>query len=612
MVVIDKIKSPTPFFTYKPKPTFNTEIERQRYWAKEKERWINGYSEDVNGMLYFYATQIKLKNRITGEIFRPTVRDADVLIFNELKKSMDEGLSPFIIKGRGVGLSSIGMNLPFYFFRTSPNSKCIATSRDKKTLATLFNDKTIVAYDELDSDLKFDLINKNQTSSESFLKVGMKYKVDDNEKYAQSEFLCRDSQDSDKAATGFSGAGAIFGFADEAPLMPRFSKFFNSARECFIDHSINRMAGLLLSGGTVEDTIPIEGLQRIQSVYEAGKVLNIKPVFVPATYGKHMVNGHSDHKRAKEEIEKRREELDRLDDKSDLKAYIKNNPLDIQDIFDLAQGNSRWEDYTKERINIRVKELKMQTKPTYPLLSYNIVELNGEMVANPAKNGYAKILELPKKDVKYVLGLDATQSSDETSSKGSTNSKFSIYVMKGIDPQSDLQFCPVAKMTERPKDFDTTFDRGIRLLKFYNQFGMAKMTGERNATGGVFASKLLKDPILKKCVMSNWNLTKKKGSVETDKPFFYRNDETIDWQFIVANTYFKKYVESCWILDLLHDCQKPDNANTDDLDAFLACLYGWGTGDLLGDRPPERLKRKIGVMTGRDENGREIWKYFEG
>lgn len=606
ITIIDKTAPPAPFFTRVPRPEiFKTELERQKYWAKEKERWINGYNSDIGGMLYFYATQIKLKDRLSGEIYYPTVRDADMLIFSQLEECRKEGESPFIFKGRGVGLSSIGMNLPFYFFRTMPNSTAIATSKDKKTLSTLFNEKTIIAFDELDPDIRFDLINKNQTLSESYLKVGSKFiNKEGNEKYAQSSFVCRDTQESDKAATNFSGGGAAFGFADEAPLMPRFSMFFNSARDVFMDHSKNRMGGLLLSGGTMEDTIKTQEIQRIANIYASAKTLRIRPIFLPATYGKHIVNGHSDHKRAEREILERREELDKLHDKSDLRAYIKNNPLTIEEILELGKGNSRFEDYTKERINVQVKFLsKTENNPV--IVKHNLTELNDKILAIPSDKGFASILEHPKPDVKYVLGLDATQSTEETSGK-SGNSKFSIYVMKGVDPNSDIQFAPIAKMCERPKDFDDIFDKGIRLLKYYNKFGLAKITGENNAAGGVFVSKLLKDPILKKTVLAKRDLTLK-GNVDTSKPFFYRNDDILDWQFIVANTYFKKYAEMVKFMSLLKDCQLPDVSNTDELDAFLACLYGWGTGDLLGEKKKEKPAKSVMVVVGY-ENGTAVWK----
>jgi len=55
MTVIDKIKDPAPIFTRTPHPEiFKTTLDQQKYWAKQKKYWIEGYNEDVNGMLNHY------------------------------------------------------------------------------------------------------------------------------------------------------------------------------------------------------------------------------------------------------------------------------------------------------------------------------------------------------------------------------------------------------------------------------------------------------------------------------------------------------------------------------------------------------------------------------
>jgi hypothetical protein len=377
MTIIDK-SNPTPFFVRKPIPeTFKTSLDKQKYWEKEKKIWVDGYSQDVNGMLYFYATQCMLKDRVTAQLYYPIVRDADVLIFKEIERSQKKGLSPFFIKGRGIGFSSIGMNLPPYFWKLYAGSTCVATSKDKKTLANLFTEKTIIAYDEMHEDIKPDLIRKNQTLAESYLKVGSNYKdINGKTKYAESTFLCRDTQDSEKAATNFSGAGAIYGFADEAPLMPRFFTFFQSAIEIFKDHSQNKIVGLLLGGGTVEDTIPADAIQRLWDIWRQAEAMHINPVFIPATYGKHVTNGHSNHKRAEEEILRRRDELDKLEDKTFVNAYIKNNPLVIEDIFNF-RGGGLFDDYTLQVVN---KQLEGIHNPPKPIGFYNIIEDKGQNV----------------------------------------------------------------------------------------------------------------------------------------------------------------------------------------------------------------------------------------
>jgi len=156
---------------------------------------------------------------------------------------------------------------------------------------------------------------------------------------------------------------------------------------------------------------------------------------------------------------------------------------------------------------------------------------------------------------------------------------------------------------ERPKDFDSTFDKAIRILKYYNKYGNAKICGELNATGGVLAEKITKSG-LNRCHIRRRDLNKK-GIVDTNKIWYYRVDATIDWQYLAGNTYFKKYVDYVHFIDILYDAQKPDNANTDLLDSFLGCLWGFGTGNLIEEKPKDKVKRAIMML--KYENGKPVW-----
>jgi hypothetical protein len=610
MTIVDKIKAPSPFFTRKPHPTiFKTTLDEQKYWANQKKTWVEGYNEDVNGMLYFYAQEVMLKDRVRGTLDYPIVRDADILMSKGAQASMDEGYALLVTKGRGVGLSSFFMNLPFYFSRVYPNSKCIATSKDKKTLAALFNEKTMIAYENLSPMLKPDLINKNQTANESYLKTGMLF-IDRHgeEKYAESEFVCRDTQESDKAATNFSGMGAIFGFADEAMLMPRLMQFLPSARECFFDHSINKMVGLLALGGTLEATISPEDIRRIADVYANAEALRIRPLFIPATYGKHMINGHSNHEKAREEILKRREELANLDDKSQLTAYVKNNPLDINDIFDFA-GGGLFDEYTVEKVNAQLRELpkvKQEMKP----VAHKINVSATTVVAEPVKESPILILEHPKEGVEYIIGGDTIMTSDLTSSaKG--NSKYAAVVTKGVDPQGEIQFCPVATYLERPKSIEHANIQLMNLAKYYNQYGKCKIMCELNA-GAENLLQILINEGLSKMIMLRKDLNKS-GWVDRSKPWFYRAEIILRWQIEAANIYFKKYSHMVFFKELLIDATKGANDNTDVLDAFMAALYGWGSGDILGNKTHTKIIKKVQMVKYEMQNGvmRPVWFFKE-
>ena len=606
MIIVDKIKSPSPFFTRKPHPTvFKSTYEEQKYWAQQKKYWVEGYNEDINGMLYFYAQEIILKDRIRGTMYYPTVRDADVLISQKFKETMDSGYAMFFLKARGIGFSSWGMNLPFYFARVFPNSKSIITSKDKTTLSTLFTDKTMIAYEEMNPRIKPDLINKNQTKNDAYLKIGMKY-INQNgeEKYGESEISFRDTQESPKAATAFSGSGAMYGFADEAPLMPRLMQFYPSAIECFTDHSINKIVGGLIMGGTAEATISPEDIRRIQDIYTNSEALRIKTLFLPATYGKHMVNGHSNHEKARDEILKRREELSLLDDKSQLTAYIKNNPLEIDDIFDFA-GGGLFDEYTVEKVNAQLRELpkvKQEMKP----VAHKINVSATLVVAEPVKESSVLILEHPKEGVDYIIGGDTIMTSDLTSSvKG--NSKYAAVVTKGVDPQGEIQFAPVATYLERPRSIEHANIQLMNLAKYYNKYGRCKIMCELNA-GAENLLQMLINEGLSKMIMMRKDLNKT-GWVDRSKPWFYRSDIILRWQIEAANIYFKKYSHMVFFSSLLVDATKGVDDNTDILDAFMAALYGWGSGNILENKTQVKVVKKIQMVKYEMVNGvmKPIW-----
>jgi len=219
-----------------------------------------------------------------------------------------------------------------------------------------------------------------------------------------------------------------------------------------------------------------------------------------------------------------------------------------------------------------------------------------------------RILELPKAGVKYILSVDATQSTD-TTTKSKKTSKFAITVMKGVDPQSPYQFCPIATYITRPKDFDEVFDEAILMMRFWNQYDLAQFCGELNATGTVLAEKLIKAGFRRKLIVRK-KLTKE-GVESTSNLWYHRVTATIDWQYLQGNTYIKLYWENIYFIDLLLDMQKPYDANTDFLDSFLGCIWGFGTGDLLGELKEKEEKPKVVHQRRKmvEQNGVSVYVY---
>ena len=321
-----------------------------------------------------------------------------------------------------------------------------------------------------------------------------------------------------------------------------------------------------------------------------------------------MTNGWSDHKKAEEEILKEREKKAKLNDGGEaLKAYTKNHPLKIEDIFDFG-GSSRWDDYAIERINLQAKHLSIPSNQPN-IGNYSVVEREDDMLAIPNLKSNIKIYKHPAANTNYVIGIDATMSTDNTSG-ASGNSKFALLVMEGVHPQSDSEFSPVCTYVERPRDFEVTFDTVIRILKYYNKYGNAKIAGELNATGGVLIEKIQRLG-MSSTIIARKDLNKS-GWVNTKKPWFYRVDSIVEWQYTQMNRYFKKYAERVKFIELIQDAQKGDDANTDILDAFAAAIWGFGSGDILeGTTNVKKKQEIIGVRYVQLRDGNMGWESYD-
>jgi hypothetical protein len=317
-----------------------------------------------------------------------------------------------------------------------------------------------------------------------------------------------------------------------------------------------------------------------------------------------MVNGHSNHEKARDEILKRREELSLLDDKSQLTAYIKNNPLEIDDIFDFA-GGGLFDEHTVEKVNAQLRELpkvKQELKPVPHKINVSI----SSVIAEPVKDSSIHILEHPKEGVEYIIGGDTIMTSDLTSST-SGNSKYAAIVTKGVDPQGEIQFAPVATYLERPKSIEYANIQLMSLAKYYNKYGKCKIMCELNA-GAENLLQMLINEGLSRMIMMRKDLNKS-GWVDRSKPWFYRADIILKWQIEAANIYFKKYAHMVFFKELLVDATKGVNDNTDILDAFMAALYGWGSGDILGTKVQTKTPKKIQMVKYEMLNGsmRPVW-----
>lgn len=610
MEIIDKIKKPAAkWVAPPPKPNFKTNLEKERYWQNERIRWREGYGDGYShicGMHYFHLTQGWLKDGSDGTLIRPSYRDWDDIIISEINNAFWNLKNHVgVVKRREIGLTSIGAGLlPAYSMRMFPSSTFGATSCDQTRIFKAFSDKTEVYIKRLDQDIRPLLdrtvgYKENATKQQVYQKLPWLVKgVDGEPDFEFSDLYAKETSESEKSATGFSGTRLRAAFLDEFPLHNRKAPLLGSMISCVMKQ--HEQSGLILWGGTVEASITPEQVNELEKLVRNSDALKFNIIFVPAWASLFMdENGVSDEKKGTEWVLSERERLDKLEDKSFLKAFIKNYPLTLDEIFALG-GAGRFDEETIEAINNQTK-IVIQ-KPAIP--QYNFTSESGIQIMQPSDKSKIFVLEDVKPNVDYIFGYDGILTSQLTSSDDS-NSKLALVGMKGLDPNSDNQFCPILVYSERPKSIEFANKKVVNIIRYFNKYGRAKIMGELNA-GGEHLVKMLHNEGMKSTVMLRKDLSKK-GFVDTTKVWFYRNDKILAWQNEAANIYYKYHAHRVLFPSLLLDAKKSDSDNTDEEDAFKACLYGFGTGNLFEEVQRKRKPKVVSIIVGY-KNGIPIYE----
>lgn len=583
MYVIDNISPSSKWIAPPPKPTFRTDYEKKKYWDIEKTRWREGYGEGyayLCGMHYYYLTQGTLKDGSDANLIRPRYRDCDEWIIQDLHDGFwNLTHHSLLIKRREIGATSIGAGLlPSYTTRMFPNAKFGMTSCDRDRIFTAFSDKTDPFIKELDLDIRptFDKgAGYKENSTKNHIYLRLPYLVLDKNgvpTYNYAEIWTKETADTDEAATGFSSTRLRSGYYDEFPLHKRKGKLLRSSRPCFMKGA--QQSGFLFSAGTVEEMKP-EHIQELQDIIDKKESYGFNVTFAPAWWGLIIdENGVSDEKAGVEWVMKEREKYERNNDVDGLKGFIKNYPLSWEEVFELGKGE-RFEDDVAEAINIQVKDVqKMEMRPK----AYSITNVNGQVVANPVKSSPITILEMPKPNVRYWIGVDGTATGEmSSSSSDSERSEIAAVISKMYDPDESVvpSFCPVAIFHELPKTIEQSYYKLSNIGRLYNQWNLAMFSAEGNSsTSEHFGNFLVKEG-LQRMIMMRKDLSGK-GNTDKKKWFNYRNDATMDWQYRQANIFLRKYVGGIFFLDLLKQMQLPLITNADLVDAWLWCLVGMG------------------------------------
>jgi hypothetical protein len=315
---------------------------------------------------------------------------------------------------------------------------------------------------------------------------------------------------------------------------------------------------------------------------ETGKILNFCP------------NGWSDEKAATEWILKTREKLDKIEDKSFLNSFIKQYPLDIQEVFSFsAEGNLP--KHIIDKLNTQERIILGARPPIDSAILYH--DVNGNLERRPDLRSRMKFLHSPEPGHTYIAGIDPIPFVSKNMGDGSKQA----IVIKDIDTNRY-----VAHYTERDSDPDAIVDNMIMLQEYYNN-AVAMIEINR---GGVVLDRYKQ--LNKLHLLAKKPIFLGKGFSKSDGSYgYYKSDQTSERGNTYLIEYLSKHTDEIWFLEFIEEAKNYLVENTDLIDGVVAC-------EILHKNIVEKYKKSVDKFTAVEKeipmlelvNGRyqRVWK----
>ena len=527
------------------------------------DRWINGYG-DLTGYHYFSLTQAKFKDA-EGQEIRPYWRDTDELIYAGYKEGMSKFQDVMYVKRRESGLTTtFGGVIPICNSLIYPGSVNLLTSADKIRGEGMFSEKTSIIYDNLHPRIKPSRISTRQTG---FMHFGKKDSKTSELSGLKSQIVLKETVD---RPNGLESYRAKSIFIDEYFLHPKANQVRVSAQAC-VRKGMLKIAPIVL-GGSCNETSK-EGIDAAIKLWSDAKHLGIITVFIPGWIGLATVpefgkdgiptgkilnlapNGYSDEKAATEWILKRREQLDKATDKTELLSFIKEYPLTIDEVFDVnrssALGPEVMAKIQEQSITIRTNEP--------PIANFDLQYEGNEIISIPNPRGKYRILEHPQQEQLYIAGTDPIPFNSENLIEGS---KYSTAIKK---PLAETY---VAFYERRELDIDRVINDMIIFQDYYNK---AKTMMENNVFGAIkqaYRDRGRLDLLAKQPGALGINYAAKKENYG-----YYKNGQTADRGVQLLVKYILKNYDKIHFMEFINQCGDFMVKNTDLLDAVVACEF---------------------------------------
>jgi hypothetical protein len=578
-----------------------TAKEKDIWWGNEMEYWIEGRL-GLSGIHYFALTQCMIKDA-RGFRKRPIWRDVDELIYEAYNEARRTNHDLFVSKRREIGLSLVfGGVAPMWIALTNPGSTSLITSADKTRLENLYKEKTRVIYDNLDPYIKPDVISTRQSG---YLHMGIKDQKTGEIQGLDSQIITRETVDTPTALEAYRGMHC---FLDEAFLHPKADQVYKSA-QASVKSGFVKVAPIVIGGSAGESTSI--GQKLANNLWKNAENLNLLTVFLPGNMGimeapelddngketgkilNFCPNGHSNIEAATEWINKTREKLDKIEDKSFLNSFIKQYPLEINEVFSSSSYGALPEDVIS-KLNQQEKILLTSPPPIEKCQVYKDYE--GTLQVSPTSTGKFVLLERVNPNHTYLAGMDPIPFVSNKLGDGSEN----CIVIKDLDTNKY-----VAYYKERDANPDLIMSNNINLQDYFNK---AKVMIEVNR-GGVILDTYRTSGRQDLLAPSPRNLGKTFFSKERNWGW-YKNDHTAERANAYLIEYLRKNFESVYFKEMIDEAKVYIVENTDILDAVVSCeIYHKDLMEKLKKKEDEKpMVKKIPMIEYINGRAVRVWK----
>jgi hypothetical protein len=580
-----------------------TRKEKELWWGHEtQEYWIDGRF-GLSGAHYFFLTQATIKDA-TGQRMRPVWRDLDDLIYGSYENARKTFWDLMVTKRREAGLSlTFGGVIPVWIALTNPGSTSLLTSADKTRLEEMYKDKTRVIFDGLDDFIRPAIISTRQSG---YLHMGKLETKTGAISGLDSKIITRDTVDSPQSLEAFR---AMHIFLDEFFLHPRADIVHRSA-QASTKKGFMKVAPIVMGGSAGESSVI--GQKKGAELWKNAEIIKMLTVFLPGWMGigaapeldekgretgnvlNFCPNGHSDEKAATDWILRTRENFDKLDDKSHLESFIKQYPLDIQEVFSANAKGALPADVMSK---LQHQERIIMGNPP-PIEKCDLVrnEEAEKIEVLPTKGGKICILERYNPLHKYIAGMDPIPFVSSKLNDGSDN----CIVIKNVDTNRYVAF-----YKERALDPDIIMRNNILLQDYY---GRAKVMIEVNR-GGVILDQY--KTLNRIDLLAHRPTLLGKSFTSGDRSFgWYKNDHTGERANSYIIDYFRKFYEGIYFIEIIEEAKNYLAENTDIVDAMVSCEIFHRQIIEKGKRDagPELMTKKIPMITMVEGKAVRVWR----